>query len=119
MVSSTSSRRLRRQLARQIEREREQKANGAPFEATVPPKILARLTKPQAPVFLHQVVVTVRATGRPLAVGPACAERMAGALAEVIADHIRRGLEKGWINPLVVPVIAGQRRKLDTSLFAA
>ena len=95
-MTPRQQRRFRRQFEAQVERER----NGAP----VPPEIAARMTKPKVVDPLFQVVVTVRDTGKLLAVAPMMLKPYAEEMAATINRFIIAGQEKTWTNAAVVPL---------------
>ena len=95
-MTSRQIRRLRRQFAEQVDRER----NGAP----IPGDILERMTKPKSPDVLFQVVVTVRENRALLPVGPAMNRDACGLMAEAVNKQIALGRERTWMNAAVVPL---------------
>lgn len=119
-MTSRQKRHLRQRLAAQVEHERIARGNGATLDDLIPGDIAARMTKPKPPALLYQVMVEQRATGLPLAVGPAWSEAAAGKFAEAIRRQIALGRERDWASPIVVPVFAGQRQQISAAdLLAA
>lgn len=95
-MTPRQQRRFRKQFQAQVEAER----NGAPAD----PELAARLTKPKQPDWLHQVVVTVKDSGRMLPVGPMMLKPYAEELASVINRFVAEGKERTWSSAAVVPM---------------
>jgi hypothetical protein len=95
-MTPRQTKRLRRQFAEQVERER----NGAP----VPGELAERMTRPKPLDPLYQVVVTVAETGKLLPVGPAMHRDACGMCAAAVNKQIALGHERTWKNAAVVPL---------------
>lgn len=110
-MTSRQKRHMRQQLAAHAEAERVARANGATLDDLIPRDIAERMTKPKPPDVLYQVVVERRGA-LPIPVGPAGPEAMAARFAEAIRAMVAAGKERDWFNPVVLPVLAGQRRPI-------
>jgi hypothetical protein len=95
-MTPRQKRRFLNQFRKQVEEER----NGAP----IPGDVAARMTKPKEPDILHQIVVTVRESGRKVPLGPKmCAEAL-GQAVEAINKQIIQGQRRDWIHAEIVPL---------------
>jgi hypothetical protein len=95
-MTPRQQRRFREQFRKQVEQER----NGAP----IPPEIAALMTKPKEQEILHQIVVTVRATKKKVALGPMMSKDACGLSAEAINRQITLGQRWDWIHAEIVPM---------------
>lgn len=95
-MTPRQTKRLREQLRSQIERER----NGAPFDG----EAAARMTKPKPQDILHQIMVTVRNTGKLVPLGPMMNKDACGLSAEAINRQILRGQRWDWTKAEVFPM---------------
>ena len=96
MMTRRQQKAFRKQFDKQVEEER----NGAP----IPGDIAARMTKVKEPDPLYQAVVTVKNSGRKIAVGPMMLKPYAEELVSTINRHIIDGKEKLWSNADVAPM---------------
>lgn len=95
-MTPRQQRRFREQFRRQVEQER----NGAP----IPGDVAALMTKPKDPVILHQVMITVRGTGKKVALGPKMLKDACGLIAEAVNKQILSGQRRDWSVAEVVPL---------------
>ena len=78
----------------------EQERNGKPID----PEIAARMTKPKMAEMLHQVMVTVRETGRLVPMGPMTAEVVCRDWAADVNKQIAEGQRRDWTKAEVFPM---------------
>lgn len=95
-MTPRQQRRFREQFRKQVEEER----NGAP----IPPEVAAMMTKPKEQVILHQVMITVRETGKKVALGPKMLKDACGQIAEAVNKQIISGQRRDWSVAEVVPL---------------
>jgi hypothetical protein len=89
-------RRFLKQFRQQVEEER----NGKPIDGDV----AASMTKPKEETILHQVVITVRETGKKVPLGPKMLRDACGICAEAINKQIIAGQRRDWSIAEVVPL---------------
>jgi len=77
-----------------------EEANGAP----VPPEIAASMTKPRETEDLHQIGVTLKATGAVMFLGPMMGSDAIGMMAEQINRAILTGQRTDWTKAEAYPM---------------
>lgn len=95
-MTPRQKRRFREQFRKQVEEER----NGAP----IPGDVAALMTKPKEQVILHQVMITVRGSGKKVPLGPRMSKDACGICAEAVNKQIISGQRRDWSVAEVVPL---------------
>lgn len=94
------TRRQRHRLYNEYRSNLEQERNGRP----IPGEIAELMTKPKAPDMLHQIMVTVRDTGKLVPVGPMMCADACGISVEAINRQITRGERRDWTKAEAYPM---------------
>lgn len=95
-MTPRQQRRFLKQFRQQVEEER----NGKPIDGDV----AAKMTKPKEETILHQVMITVRDTGKKIPLGPKMLKDACGLIAEAVNKQIIQGQRRDWSVAEVVPL---------------
>lgn len=94
------TRRQKRRLYNEYLSNIEQERNGRP----IPGEILELMTKPKAPDMLHQIMVTVRDTGKLVPLGPMMCADACGISVEALNRQIAQGQRRDWTKAEAYPM---------------